>query len=241
MRRNLELLKQLEMEVDQSTPRAPRAGALIENHFSPIDATRLFGEETVQLVHTVFLSGGVRSARQVAFCGVEANNGSSSVCANSARALGLYGHSVCVVDADVRLQPVSSILGADRAAGYPNSASIRERCLQTDDNVWLADAALLVSEAGALLSITELRRRFEQLNNEFDYVLVDTPAIGRGPDATLIIEIVGAAILIVEANATRRQSARRAKESIEATGARLLGSVLRNRTFPIPEGLYKRL
>jgi polysaccharide biosynthesis transport protein len=92
-----------------------------------------------------------------------------------------------------------------------------------------------------LLPIAELRRRFEQFANEFDYVLVDTPAIGGGPDATLIIEIVGAAILIVEANVTRRQSARRAKESVETTGARLLGTVLRNRTFPIPESLYKRL
>jgi hypothetical protein len=41
-------------------------------------------------------------------------------------------------------------------------------------------------------------------------------------DAALIGEVVGTAILIVEANCTRRQSARRAKDSLEASGVRLL-------------------
>jgi Mrp family chromosome partitioning ATPase len=75
----------------------------------------------------------------------------------------------------------------------------------------------------------------------FDYLLVNAPGIGVSRDAALVGEVVGAAILVVEANATRRQTARRAKESLEAAGVRLLGTVLRNRSFPIPESIYKRL
>jgi protein-tyrosine kinase len=48
-------------------------------------------------------------------------------------------------------------------------------------------------------------------------------------------------ILILEAHATRRESARRAKESLQAAGVKILGAVLNKRTYPIPEALYKRL
>jgi Mrp family chromosome partitioning ATPase len=47
--------------------------------------------------------------------------------------------------------------------------------------------------------------------------------------------------LVVEANHNRRDTVRRAKEQMESAQVRLLGAVLDQRTFPIPEGLYRRL
>jgi len=48
-------------------------------------------------------------------------------------------------------------------------------------------------------------------------------------------------VLVLEANATRRVAALSAKEALEAAGVRLLGTVLNDRTFPIPEKLYRKL
>jgi len=53
--------------------------------------------------------------------------------------------------------------------------------------------------------------------------------------------VTDAAILVVEANETLRIAARKAKETLEAANVRLLGTVLHNRTFPIPEQLYQKL
>jgi len=235
-------LKQLEMEVDQANPLRTETGSIGTKQISPADAVRTFGAETVHLVQTVFLSATQRSSRRVVFCGVDDENGSSSICANTARALtAISDKSVCIVDADVRLQCLSSIFGINRSMSFPSAASAHERCVHIEGNLWLADADLLINDSGALLSTTELRHRFKQLEDTFDYLLVDTPAVGVSRDAALIGEIVGAAILVVEANSTRRQIARKAKDSLEAAGVRLLGTVLRNRSFPIPEGLYKRL
>jgi len=47
--------------------------------------------------------------------------------------------------------------------------------------------------------------------------------------------------LVVEANLTRREVARKAKESLESANVRLLGAVLNNRTFPIPETIYRNI
>jgi Mrp family chromosome partitioning ATPase len=45
----------------------------------------------------------------------------------------------------------------------------------------------------------------------------------------------------VEANHSRRDTVRHAKEQLEGAQVRLLGAVLDQRTFPIPEKLYRRL
>jgi Mrp family chromosome partitioning ATPase len=242
MSRNFELLKQLEIEVDQASPLRIETNALTAKQVSSADAALLFGAETVHLVHTVFLSTTQRTCRRVVFCGVDDQNGSSSVCANAAKALtAISDKSVCLVDADVRLQGLSGIFGIHRSVPFPSSASVRERCVHIEGNLWLADTDLLVNDAGGLLSTVELRHRFTQLEDAFDYLLVDAPAVCGSRDAALVGEAVGTAILVIEANSTRRQTARKAKDSLETAGIRMLGTVLRNRSFPIPESLYKRL
>ena len=242
MSRNFELLKQLEVEVDHGLPLHTEADGLIAKQVSTAEAARLYGVETVHLVQTVFLSATPRSARRVVFCGVDGGSGSSSVCADAGRALtAISDKSICLVDADVRMQYLSSAFGINNSIPFPSSASVRERCGHVEGNLWLAGTDLLVNDCGVLLTSAELRHRFKQLEDAFDYLLVDAPAAGVSRDAALIGEVVGAAILVIEANTTRRQAARRAKDSLEAAGVRLLGTVLRNRRFPIPEALYKRL
>jgi protein-tyrosine kinase len=48
-------------------------------------------------------------------------------------------------------------------------------------------------------------------------------------------------VLVLEANSTRRVAARKAKQALEAANVRVLGTVLNNRTFPIPEKIYRLL
>jgi len=48
-------------------------------------------------------------------------------------------------------------------------------------------------------------------------------------------------VLVVEANSTRRVAAQKVKERLHAANARLLGTVLSGRTFPIPDMIYKKL
>jgi Mrp family chromosome partitioning ATPase len=77
--------------------------------------------------------------------------------------------------------------------------------------------------------------------DEFEYMLIDAPGTSVCGDAQLLGLVADAAILVIEANSTRRLTARKAKETLDAAGVRLLGTILHNRSFPIPEGLYKRL
>jgi Mrp family chromosome partitioning ATPase len=46
---------------------------------------------------------------------------------------------------------------------------------------------------------------------------------------------------VVQANSTHREVARKAKESLDSAKVRILGAVLNERTFPVPESLYRKL
>lgn len=242
MSRNFELLKQLESDVDVSALPRSVPDNLSVKQVSSKEVGDLFGEEIVLLVQTVFLATNRRTARKVVFCGVDAENGSSSVCASAGRALtALSEKSVCLVDANVRLPRLSAALGINTAIPFPShSISMREQCAHVNGNLWLAGTDLLTDDFGCLLSLPELKHRFAQLEACFDYLIVDAPGVGVSREAALLGELTGAVILVIEADSTRRQTARRAKESLEAAGVRLLGTVLRNRSFPIPQNLLKR-
>jgi Mrp family chromosome partitioning ATPase len=72
-------------------------------------------------------------------------------------------------------------------------------------------------------------------------MLIDAPGTSVCGDAQLLGQFADAAILIIEANCTRRLTARKAKETLDAGGVQVLGTVLHNRSFPIPGWVYRIL
>lgn len=57
----------------------------------------------------------------------------------------------------------------------------------------------------------------------------------------LFCEACHGVVLVINANHTRREAALRGKETLLSCNAELLGAVLVNRTFPVPEVIYRRL
>lgn len=88
-------------------------------------------------------------------------------------------------------------------------------------------------------------QKFEQgcptgeLDLPFAYVLF-AGKIAEGA-APLFCRASEGCVLVVAAHRTHRQAALRAKEILQDWNARLLGIVLTNRTFPVPECIYRRL
>jgi Mrp family chromosome partitioning ATPase len=46
---------------------------------------------------------------------------------------------------------------------------------------------------------------------------------------------------VLEARSTRKFAAQRVKSMLNSANARLLGTILTERTFPIPERIYRKL
>jgi Mrp family chromosome partitioning ATPase len=244
MSRNFELLTQIESEVGVTDHRS-RAAAdrVVVKAVIPSRASTIGGEEMSRLVQRIFLSTSAGAPRQVVFCGVDEGNSSSSVCASAGRTLAANTlRSVCLVDANPGPSRLAGLLGVDQTSSFAaRSAPLRDQCAQIDDNLWLAGADMLTDDRGLLLSVNQLNHLLEQLGGLFDYLLIDAPSTSASGDAAVLGQVADAAVLVIEADSTRRLTARRAKETLDAAGVRLLGTVLHNRSFPIPEGIYRRI
>ena len=73
----------------------------------------------------------------------------------------------------------------------------------------------------------------------FDYVFF--AATVSDPLASVFSRASDGAVLVVTANRTRREVALHAKQLLSQWNAELLGVVIDQRKFPIPEAIYRRL
>jgi non-specific protein-tyrosine kinase len=80
----------------------------------------------------------------------------------------------------------------------------------------------------ALLSAKRLGERLAVLRKQADYVLIDAPPVLAVTDAALWASQVDGVVLLVNAGATKRDEAQRAKTVLEGVQAKMLGAVLLN-------------
>ncbi|MGC1424720.1 MAG: hypothetical protein WA354_05235 [Terracidiphilus sp.] len=94
---------------------------------------------------------------------------------------------------------------------------------------------------GVLAEADVLKNKLIELKRSYYFVLINAPSVNDRSDAGVLGQIVDATVLVIEANSTRKAAALRAKKALQSMNVRLLGTVLNNRTFPIPEELYSKL
>lgn len=212
-------------------------------HLSGAKAGGSRHSEILKLVHVLFLSSP-NAPRHVMFCGVDTEDGSGSVCASAAKALAREVSSrVCLVDAKGLGRSSHRTCDLDETV-FPPSQSLTQHgsvARQIDRNLWLVSAAHLSSVGVSNGGAEQMCLRLLDLRKDFGYLLVDAPPLGVDIMASVLGQVTDGVVLVLEANATRRVTARRAKQTLDAANVPVLGTVLNNRTFPIPEKLYRRL
>jgi len=203
-------------------------------------------EEELKLVQRVFLADE-GSPQMVLFSGFERNTGCATICIHAAEILAAQAEgAVCLVDMGFRVPSLHEYCGVQNERGLAealtDSAPIQEFAQQlSSDNLWMIPSGYGASQLNSVRVAERLRVRMEELRKVFQYVVVHTGSLWLNAEAMLISKWTDGVVLILEANSTRRDTARRIKESLAAANARVLGVVLNNRTYPIPETLYSRL
>jgi Mrp family chromosome partitioning ATPase len=205
-----------------------------------------FDQQLTPLVQRVLHSAPDGRLRAVAFSAVGERTGSAGLCAATADALATQtSGSVCLVDANLRSPSVHTLLGVSGAAGFTDLL-LQKRdlvsCLvKLRSNLCLLPGGAGGHDAVRRLTAEHLRPLLAELSARFDYVVFDTPAAAAHGDAAALGGLIDGVVLVMEANTTRREVARRIIGHLQAANVTVLGAVLTNRTFPIPEALYRRL
>jgi capsular exopolysaccharide synthesis family protein len=254
MSKNFELLQRAEYgrqvaPVVEFDPAArPELGtAVAGSHPNPLNIGRMAKEESLKLVQRLFLAKSTPVIRTVVFAGIDHGNGCSRICADAAATLASNTTgSVCIVDANLRSPTLPEMFGVTNHFGLTDAlrqeGPARRFARQLrPDNLWLLSCGSTVVGASAVLDRDRLKLRLAALREEFDYVLIDTPPLNQYDDAVVLGQFADGLVLVLEANATRREPALRVVENLRAAQVQVLGAVLNKRTFPIPEVLYQRI
>jgi len=243
MSRNFELLERVAKEGSLNR------GGMPEILRPPIPFPALKGsakEEIAKLVQRLFFRGGHDGGPKiVSFSGIACDDRSSWICARAAEYLASQADNpVCLVDANFRSPRLHTHYDVGNRTGWAAALTTDGpiRTFATPlpvKNLWLMPAGS--AKPGLEANVGRCRARLTELREEFDHVLVSAPPLAHENEATLMGQLADGIVLIVEANQSRRDSIRQAKEQLEAAQVHLLGAVLDQRTFPIPEFLYRRL
>lgn len=259
MSRNFELLSQLgrlhelvdsPQETPQPTSVAPQAVAAPpvpeEDTFPSNPTLEMSGavkDEISRLVQSLFL--GPQGSRRVVFAGTESGCGSTWMCAHAAEILAQSRGTVCVMDCNLRTPGLHEQFGQQNHHGLSDALTgtdpVRKYAHRLSRNLWLLSCGSSSETGQSLLGSERMRARLAELRGAFDYILIDAAPLNAFNDAIVLGGQTDGVVLMLKANSSRRESARKAVQELHAANVRTLGAVLNQRTFPIPEKLYKRL
>jgi polysaccharide biosynthesis transport protein len=201
-------------------------------------------DEISKLVHRLFLLPS--GQKVVAFAGVDPGDGCTWLTARIADVLAnRSARRVCVVDGNFRSPSLNDCFGVANGFGLTDSVlqpgPIGRFARPLRSNFWLISGGSATANGHTFMGSQILRARMTELRAEFDYVLIDAPAVTQTGDAIAWGHLADGIVLVMGANSTHRETARWVAADIAAANVPLLGAVLNKRTFPIPKKVYARL
>ncbi|MCA1032237.1 CpsD/CapB family tyrosine-protein kinase [Bacillus timonensis] len=157
--------------------------------------------------------------------------GKTTTLANLSIVLAQQGKRVLLIDADLRRPNIYKMFGLSNEIGLSNVLSNMSYVENAICNSDIANLSILPSgpippNPSELLSSNTMKEIIDEVKDDYDIVLFDTPAILDVSDSQLIADLCQGAILVIRSGKTNRDNAIKAKEKLLNTNARLLGVLL---------------
>lgn len=173
----------------------------------------------------------------IAFTSCTPNEGKSNVTLNLAVSLAEAGSRVLLIDADLRK---SVLLARVRAEGkvrglshlLSGQSSLAETITKTNvPGLQILFAGPVPPNPAELLGGKMFEELVRTAREIYDYVIIDTPPLGRVIDCAVITKICDGVVMVIEAEAISYRYEQEVKEQLEKTGCPILGAVLNKVKF----------
>jgi Mrp family chromosome partitioning ATPase len=190
-------------------------------------------EQIHALVQQLFFRHESGPVRHVGFSSVEASTETATLCLAVAKALAAgERYDVGLIDAHsdpVRLQNHLQIPASNRA----------EPTWLIAPRLWLVPRQSWLPDSCGQRTTDQNLSRLRELTIEFDFSILWCAPVSWL--AASIGQACDGLVLVLTANKTRRLVAAQIKDQLSKAQVPLLGTVLTERRFPVPQGLYRSL
>ena len=156
------------------------------------------------------------------------------------------GGRVAVVEANLRTPSFPTAFGIQPVPGLAEliegKAALGAAAQVTSvPNLFAIAGGESTSPASTLFDSPGLPALLTQVREQFDFTIVDLPPVNVYGDALILGPRLDAAIIVIEADATRVPDVERARRTLERSGVRFVGSVLNRRRNYIPAFLEEMI
>ena len=215
-----------------------------------IDPKSILSESLRSLRTNIQFASMDRKVKSILFTSAGLGEGKSTCVSNLAITLAQEGQRVLLVDADLRRPIVHQRLGLERTPGLADalvgSTSWRshvrsatdlmlgpmgvDRVMGTPglDNLHVLTSGSEVGNPNEFLNMNKIKTLVNEMSEEYDLVLFDTPPILPVTDAVAFSSCVDGTILVYQVGRIGRNALKRAKFLLDHAQANVMGIVLTN-------------
>jgi protein-tyrosine kinase len=157
--------------------------------------------------------------------------GKTTVLANMAVSFAQAGNKVVMIDCHLRSPSLHQAFQLSNQKGLTHyltrGGSIAEFIIPVGvQNLFLLPAGILADNPSELLGSEAMTKLLDDLKDDYDIILLDTPAVLSFTDAQVLVSQCDGATLVVKYGKSNRDAVRKARAYLETAGGKVLGVVI---------------
>jgi non-specific protein-tyrosine kinase len=180
----------------------------------------------------ILLSSGDHPIRTLLVTSPSQFEGKTTTVTNLGVVVAQSGQKVLLVDADLRRATLHKVLQVPNEKGvttaFTQDESLLNGCLQQTEieNLRAWTSGPLPPNPSELLGSQKMKRFIEQLKDQVDLIVFDTPPALQVTDAVVLAKQVDGVLIVTESGRTQRPVVQRTVETLQQVGANVVGTVL---------------
>ncbi len=153
---------------------------------------------------------------------------------------------VLLVDADLRRGRIEKYIGVKQKVGLTEVLMQKNQFSDALFNIDIDNLTFIASGAvpenpSELLGSEKMKLFLSAMKREFDHIIIDTPPIISVTDSGIVGAQSDGVLMVIQAGRTQRGIIRRAEELLHQSHSKVLGHVLTNIEYHLPEYIYRYL
>lgn len=157
--------------------------------------------------------------------------GKSTTSGNLALTLAQTGKKVLLVDCDLRKPSIHKKFKISNNNGglsdiLINKFSMDEVMVKYNDTLTIVTSGTIPPNPAEMLDSISMKTYLEEMRNNFDYIVLDTPPLLAVTDAQLLSMKADGTLLVVKAESTKKESVTNSVNLIKKVNGNLIGTVL---------------
>ncbi|MBW3671230.1 MAG: polysaccharide biosynthesis tyrosine autokinase, partial [Acidobacteria bacterium] len=189
--------------------------------------------EAYRALRTSLLLSSAKELHTILVTSSVPKEGKSTTVVNLAVVLAQLDKRVVIVDADLRKPKIRHIFGSESHRGlvdYLAHQADSKEIIEASrvPGLFYVQSGPIPPNPSELLASPRMTKLFEELREDFDFVLVDSPPVLAVADAIILGNLVDGVMLCVHGGRTPREIIQRASSRLRQAGTYTLGALLNN-------------